>query len=389
MNNFINEVWVDLPVDKEPFKNIIANRYKISSYGNIMDVVSCRAVTKYNKVGTSQIMVNLRDYNKISQGFRVGLLVLLCFDYREDYKNLYCYFIDGNINNLKLENLCWSDGKKFNKNIMMIDKQPLQLLYPNEKWLHIPSIAFLKDFYIDNRFVSNYGRIADINNYGELKESKLTLLNSGYYSITLKRKIDDVPVSVLVHRIVAIVFNYNENYNSLVINHIDGNPLNNYIDNLEWVPQKQNVAHAFNTELNTRYGSNGPGAKIPIEIIYEIYDLYLLGYKKFQIHDIINNKYSINIDKDYVRTLINGDVRCFDLSDYLQSHGYQCSKLFTKQQIELILNSAKDNTLYKKFMIDIKFKLTLIVDNSPYYLAASLIFRIVDRQITYHDYILS
>jgi len=39
--------------------------------------------------------------------------------------------------------------------------------------------------------------------------------------------------------------------NKSQINHIDGNPANNYSTNLEWVSQSENMLHAFKTKLQT------------------------------------------------------------------------------------------------------------------------------------------
>lgn len=51
--------------------------------------------------------------------------------------------------------------------------------------------------------------------------------STGYYKITLDNK------ATPVHRLVAMTFIPNPN-NYLEVNHIDGNKLNNRVDNLEW-----------------------------------------------------------------------------------------------------------------------------------------------------------
>lgn len=51
-----------------------------------------------------------------------------------------------------------------------------------------------------------------------------------------------------VHRLVAAAFIPNPN-GLKVINHKDGNPLNNCAENLEWCTQKQNVKHAVANDL--------------------------------------------------------------------------------------------------------------------------------------------
>lgn len=59
---------------------------------------------------------------------------------------------------------------------------------------------------------------------------------------------DKNPKDFLVHRLVAIAFLpkvEGKNY----VNHIDGNPKNNHISNLEWCNHTENNNHAFDTGL--------------------------------------------------------------------------------------------------------------------------------------------
>ena len=51
-----------------------------------------------------------------------------------------------------------------------------------------------------------------------------------------------------MHRVVAITFIPNPE-NKYCVNHIDGNKLNNNLDNLEWTTSKENTQHAFRTGL--------------------------------------------------------------------------------------------------------------------------------------------
>lgn len=60
-----------------------------------------------------------------------------------------------------------------------------------------------------------------------------------------------------VHRLVALLFlDVPENYEELVVNHKDGNKLNNSYTNLEWCTYDYNNYHARVTGLNNVSKSN-------------------------------------------------------------------------------------------------------------------------------------
>jgi hypothetical protein len=94
----------------------------------------------------------------------------------------------------------------------------------NEIWKSVD----IKDKQKQNYYISNYGRIR--NNSRLLK---LRIDNNGYFSIN----------NIYVHRIVAIAFIPNP-HNYSIVNHIDGNKLNNTINNLEWTTSSGNSIHS-------------------------------------------------------------------------------------------------------------------------------------------------
>lgn len=83
---------------------------------------------------------------------------------------------------------------------------------------------------------------------------------------------------VTIHRLVAK--NFVEGYEEgLTVNHKDCNKRNNHYSNLEWVTQKENVAHANKNGLikNRKAGEDHPFAKIKKEDVREIRRLHATG----------------------------------------------------------------------------------------------------------------
>lgn len=53
---------------------------------------------------------------------------------------------------------------------------------------------------------------------------------------------------MMIHRLVALTFIPNTE-NKPEVNHIDNNPLNNHVKNLEWCTRSENVRHSFATTV--------------------------------------------------------------------------------------------------------------------------------------------
>ena len=76
--------------------------------------------------------------------------------------------------------------------------------------------------------------------------------------------------SVFAHKMVAEAF-IGERPSGLQINHIDGNPLNNCADNLEYITQLENVRHARRLGLCCNaVGEENGKAKLTEEVVQEI-----------------------------------------------------------------------------------------------------------------------
>ncbi len=123
---------------------------------------------------------------------------------------------------------------------------------------------------------SNHGRIRS-------KERKIEMLANGKYpclkikkSVILKPRLslgrnasaichNGIRIDFWTHRLIAETFIPNPK-NLTDINHIDGNPSNNKIENLEWCTRSENMQHAHRTGLiKMPKGSKHHSAKLTEE----------------------------------------------------------------------------------------------------------------------------
>ena len=112
-------------------------------------------------------------------------------------------------------------GSLFNIGIRRFSMEPVRLDKPFEKYVVYPDGRVWSDKSM--RFLSTH------------------MVNSGYLVVRLYN--ENKTFHCLVHRLVASVFVPNP-YCYNVVNHIDGNRLNNMYTNLEWCTQQQNLFHA-------------------------------------------------------------------------------------------------------------------------------------------------
>ena len=111
--------------------------------------------------------------------------------------------------------------------------------------------------YNNKYYITKDGKvfIANYRGTGISKEMKPRII-TGYYALGLenpdstsenrKQKIHKI------HRLIAEYFIPNP-LNKPCVNHIDGNKLNNNIDNLEWVTSQENVKHAYANKLENNW----------------------------------------------------------------------------------------------------------------------------------------
>ena len=94
----------------------------------------------------------------------------------------------------------------------------------------------------------NYSIDVQGNVYNTTKNTKLSVRtsNSGYYTVSLWK--NNKSTIVYIHRLLAIHYISNPN-NYEQVNHINGDKLDNSIDNLEWCTRSYNAKHAIENGL--------------------------------------------------------------------------------------------------------------------------------------------
>lgn len=113
---------------------------------------------------------------------------------------------------------------------VMEDNQVLNI----EVWKQISNLPYE---------ISSLGKFRNLKG----KVLKTYIQNSGYEQIKLNYQ--GLHIHKSIHRLVAEAFIANP-LNKIYVNHIDGNKLNNTVNNLEWCTNSENILHARKTGLN-------------------------------------------------------------------------------------------------------------------------------------------
>jgi len=132
-----------------------------------------------------------------------------------------------------------------------------------EKWKSIPGYEMLYEASSEGRIRTSEGKVTSSARFAHrvwkqrILKQKVARNKKGRTDCRVSLWKDGEERTWLVSRLVALTFcdGYSD---GLTVNHIDGNPMNNRADNLEWVTLKKNIQEGFRTGL---YAS-----QIPCEI---------------------------------------------------------------------------------------------------------------------------
>ena len=114
------------------------------------------------------------------------------------------------------------------------------------------------EFYEGYYQVSNLGNVKSLARTVPFRKSfriiqekllKVRKEKSGYQVVSFY--INGVEIKKKVHRLVAEAFIENKK-NKLQVNHIDGNKMNNFVNNLEWVTPSENIIHSYKNNLQAK-----------------------------------------------------------------------------------------------------------------------------------------
>jgi len=119
--------------------------------------------------------------------------------------------------------------------------------------------------YENNYVCSSNGEVKNIKRNKLLKPNKSSI----YYCVDLCK--NGEIKRHFIHRIVAMAFHENPQ-NKPQVNHINGNKLDNSVNNLEWVTRSENQLHSIRIGLRHTRGEKNSQSKLNRNTVLEIYN---------------------------------------------------------------------------------------------------------------------
>lgn len=104
--------------------------------------------------------------------------------------------------------------------------------------------------------ITKSGKVRSLHNRNRYYIMEQRIDRAGYYTVRLHRNHDKGSTRT-VHRLLAMTFIENPE-NKCCVNHLDGNKLNNSLDNLEWNTHSENCKHAYQLGLTNIQAKSKP-----------------------------------------------------------------------------------------------------------------------------------
>lgn len=217
-----------------------ARRYSVTSSGLLLDI---NGISVPSKLVDGHLMVEIEWVNG-KQNYLLATLILVAYDLVRLPEHLYSkitpMYIDGCCTNLNISNLIYSFGDK-----------PIEVEdYPG--FYYIPFNTIYGISYDGDLINTETGKV---KTWSYTKPDLVRNAVGGYH---FSRVVNNFGKSVTLfrHRAMLYTFSvYPNNVLSLVVNHKDGNPDNNKLENLEFCSYQYNNIHAV--EIGLR-GDNKP-----------------------------------------------------------------------------------------------------------------------------------
>ena len=204
--------------------------------------------------------------------------------------------------------------------------------------------------------VSNSGKIRNTKTGKNLNPSLNTM---GYYRVYINLPTMKNRKSFYIHRLVAWLFldHTGIDVRKMHVNHIDGNPKNNCVTNLEWVSPRENTLHAWRIGL-CKPGENSGHHVYNNEIIERVCKLLeedklsirkiseITGVSISMISHIRNGKNWKHISSHFK---IRKNKANKDFSKYYDEIDKYVENGYGKQEIFKLLPDIKDEVGEKRF----------------------------------------
>lgn len=178
--------------------------------------------------------------------------------------------------------------------------------------------------------ISNFGRIrSNFRFKNKIKNNDVIYLKlqtnvNGYYANNLYDNEVNTKMRT-IHRLVANAFIPNPN-NLPCINHIDGNKLNNRVDNLEWCTYSRNNKHAYDVGLKSASNREKNGCNSVFS--KKIYQLTPDGIFIKEWDSLATVEKETGFHKSYICRCANFEKHCLTANGYRWIYKEDFNKLF-------------------------------------------------------------